>query len=114
MTFKIKAFLVRKPGMSKEAFRTHYEERHLPLALKTFPEIIRHQRNYVAEGGAHFAPSAGMPVWDAVSDIWFADQSGFEAMVARLSTPAGVDIQTDELRFLDRDRCGMMVVDETE
>lgn len=114
MSFKIKAFLVRKPGMTPEAFRDHYEQQHLPLALATFPEIIRHQRNYVTQDGAFFAPDVGMPAWDAVSDIWFADRAGFDAMIARLATPAGAAIQEDEARFLDRERCGMLVVDEVE
>lgn len=112
MSFKIKAFLVRKPGMSSEEFREHYETRHVPLALRTFPEILRHQRNYVVPGGAHFPPDLGMPAWDAVSDIWFADRAGFEAMVGRLGTPATAEIAADEERFLDRERCGMMIVEE--
>lgn len=114
MAFKIKAFLTRKPGMSPAAFRAHYEERHVPLALATFPEIIRHQRNYVAPEGMMFPPQIGMPQWDAVSDIWFADRAGFDAMLARLGTPATAAVAADEAMFLDRDRCGMMIVEEVD
>lgn len=111
--FKIKVFLVRKPGMSVEAFRHHYETRHVPLALRTFPEIIEHRRNYAVEGGAHFPPEVHMPHWDAISDIWFADRAGFDAMLARLADPvATAEVAADELTFLDRPRCGMMLVEE--
>ncbi len=110
--FKIKAFLVRRPDLSMAEFREHYETRHLPLARATFPEIIEHRRNYIDTDGALFPPEVGMPRWDAISDIWFADKAGFDAMVARLGEPAGAAISEDELRFLDRPRCGMMVVEE--
>ncbi len=112
--FKILAFLKRKPGMSPEAFREHYETCHLPLARSTFPEIINHRRNYVQAGGSYFPPSTAMPEWDAISEIWFADRAGFESMLARLAEGTTTKAVTDdEFAFLDRDRCGMMVVDET-
>lgn len=111
--FKVLAFLMRKPGMSREAFREHYETRHLPLARTTFPEILGHRRDYATAGGHHFPPSVGMPEWDAVSEIWFADRAGFEAMLARIAAGDAAAIGEDEQRFLDRERCGMMIVDET-
>ena len=41
-------FLVKsKPGLSREEFCRHYEEAHVPLALKYFPTFKRYVRNYV-------------------------------------------------------------------
>jgi uncharacterized protein (TIGR02118 family) len=111
--FKILAFLCRRPGMTPEAFRAHYETTHLPLARATFPEIVGHRRNYATDGGHHFPPGVAVPAWDAVSEIWFADRTGFDAMLARIASGGAPAITEDELRFLDRERCGMMIVDET-
>lgn len=111
--FKILAFLTRRPGMSREAFREHYETRHLPLARATFPEIVGHRRDYAIEGGHHFPPALGMPEWDAVTEIWFVDRAGFEAMEGRIAAGEAQAITEDELRFLDRERCGMMIVEES-
>lgn len=111
--FKILAFLTRKPGMSPEAFRDHYETQHQPLARRLFPEILGHRRNYATDAGHLFPPGVAMPAWDAVSEIWFADRAGFEAMLARIAAGEAQAISDDELRFLDRARCGMMIVDET-
>lgn len=111
--FKVLVFLIRKPGMTPEAFRDHYETRHVPLALATFPELVEHRRNYPGENGSFFAPDVTMPAWDAISEMRFADRAGFDAMLARIADPvASAEISADELRFLDRPRCGMMIVEE--
>jgi hypothetical protein len=112
--FKIIAFLVRKPGMTHADMRTHYETRHLPLARRTFPQIIEHRRNYPQEGGIFFPPGVVSPHWDVISEIWFADRDGFDAMMVFVSDPqASAELSRDEARFLDREKCGMMIVDET-
>jgi len=112
--FKIIAFLIRKPGLSPAQMRTHYETRHLPLARRTFPQIIEHRRNYPQDGGTYFPAGVPAPGWDAISEIWFADRSGFDAMLAFLSDPQrSAELKQDELEFLDRDKCGMIIVEES-
>ena len=111
--FKIVAFLKRREGISLAEMKAHYEERHLPLALSTFPQIIRHNRNYIDHGSAHFGPDAEHVGYDAISEIWFEDRAGFDAMVALLADPdASAALREDEQRFLDTARCGMAFVEE--
>ena len=111
--FKIIAFLKRREGISLAEMKAHYEERHLPLALSTFPQIIRHSRNYVDHGSARFGPDAEHVGYDVISEIWFEDRAGFEAMAAVLADQeASAALHEDEQRFLDTARCGMMIVEE--
>lgn len=114
MAFKIQAFLVRRPGMSFEAFREHYETKHVPLARKTFPEIQAHRRNYLVPGSNSPGRDGEPASWDAITDIWFADKAAFEAMAARIGTPAAAAVSEDEPRFLDLPRCKLIFVEEVE
>lgn len=112
--FKILCFLNRRPGMTPAEMRAHYENVHVPLARKTFPQILEHRRNWPEDGGAFFGEGAAVPAYDCVSEIWMEDRSGFDAMLALLADPvASAEIKADEVKFLDPSRCGMMIVDET-
>lgn len=110
---KLINFLVRKPGMTPEAFRAHYENSHVPLALKTFPQILEHRRSYPVDGGAFFPPGVTLP-WDCVSELWFADRKGFDDLLAFMGDPvASAEIAKDGDRFIDGSKSGMLLVDET-
>lgn len=112
--FKLICFLNRRVGMTPAEMREHYENVHVPLARKTFPQIVEHRRNWPEEGGAFFAEGYAAPACDCISEIWFEDRAGFDAMLALLADPeASAEIKADEVLFLDPSRCGMMVVDET-
>lgn len=54
-----------------------------------------------------------MAEWDAVSEIWFDDEAGFQSMVEKISTGAAREIVEDGDVFLDQARCGTMIVDVT-
>lgn len=110
---KLMNFLVRRPGMSKAEFRAHYENSHVPLALKTFPQILEHRRSYPEEGGAFFPEGVELP-WDCVSELWFADRKGFDDLLAFMGDPvASAEIAADGELFIDGTRSGMLLVDET-
>lgn len=112
--FKILVFLTRRPGMTLSAMREHYETVHLPLARRTFPQIIEHRRNWPDEKGIFFPENLDPPPFDCITEIWFEDRSGFDDMLKLLADPvASEEIKQDELKFLDRERCGIMVVEET-
>jgi hypothetical protein len=110
---KLILFLVRKPGLSPAEMRMHYETVHIPLIRKIFPQIVEHRRNYPDEGGAFFPPGVVVPHWDVIAEMWVNDRAGLQAMLARQGDPAaGAELVADEATFLDRDKCGMMIVDE--
>lgn len=112
--YKLLLFLVRKPGMSVVEMREHYENVHMPLARKTFPQIIEHRRNWPQSDGFLFPPGADIPRYDVIGEVWFADKTGYDDMLSFLGDPnLNGEMIADEERFLDRSKCGLIVVDES-
>lgn len=111
--FKFLNFLVRRPGMTPEEFRNHYDNTHVPLSFRTFPQILEHRRNYPQDGGAFFPEGTAQP-WDCVAELWFEDRKGFDDMMKFLSDPvASAEVIQDGMKFLDMPKCGMLLVDES-
>ena len=92
------ALIARKPGLSRAAFRAHYEETHAPLGLRVMSGLQRYVRHHVAEqlhGAAGF---------DVVTSFSYRDAAALHAVIARLATPAGDAVLRDELTFMDKPR----------
>jgi hypothetical protein len=82
----------RRPDLSRDAFRDHYETRHAPLAIRHV-HFRKYVRNHViAPANAEF---------DALSEFWPVDPA-FAATVA--SSPAGAILREDEAKFMMADR----------
>lgn len=102
----------RKAGMSPEAFKEHWLERHAPLVLSV-PEFARYLKKYAlyphAEGGN--APGLGaLPDYDGIGELWF---ESVDAMMQAFSEPKYLEIiRPDEELFLDRDACLTFVTEE--
>jgi hypothetical protein len=101
--------LRRKPGISFEQFRDHYETSHAVLGAKYFGHLMTgYRRNYVlpAEGfsgamGAVLA-SKGWD-YDCIAEWDLCDEAAFDQVVAMLSDPViGKIFHDDEEHFLDR------------
>ena len=109
---KILDFLVRKPGITREEFRAHYESSHVPLALKTFPQIREHRRNYAWEATPVSAGIVPVP-WDCVTEIWVTDRAAWDELVAFMSDPErNGEVLADGEKFLDIPKCATLIVQE--
>ncbi len=104
------ALLARKPGLSPEEFRRHYEEVHAPLIRKLVPSLKRYLRNYVTR--RPFPPAAGGTEFDCVTEQWFDSMEGFQQMIDAMAGEAGRAIRADERTFLDRARTVYVIVEE--
>jgi uncharacterized protein (TIGR02118 family) len=91
------AFLQRRADLTRCEFRTHYEERHVELALPQLGGLYRYVRNHVDVDS-----KAGPPPFDAVSEFDYASADSFDSMSARLASQAGDTIREDELRFMHK------------
>jgi hypothetical protein len=109
----------RKPGMSFEAFREHYEARHAPLALSLIPQIHSYVRNYVRHDLDHsidgFEGAGGGLGFDVVTEITYASREDYEASLRVLDDPeVRRTIAEDEERFIDRSATKYFLVETEE
>ena len=101
---KIVIFFKRKPGMSVEAFQTHWRTVHKDIILR-LPGI----RRYVQ---SHPLPSSyrkGEPPFDAVAESSFDDT---QAMRTLAKTPQYAAVLADEPNFIDAPSMGSIITDE--
>lgn len=111
--YKILLFMKRKPGMSVQAFRDYYENRHVPLALKYSSAVKRYIRRFIdplphPETGPHAEPA-----FDVITELWFDDQALFDSTVKYLTTTIMPDeIVADEKNLFDRTTFRLATVTE--
>ncbi|KAI1876588.1 hypothetical protein JX265_004114 [Neoarthrinium moseri] len=130
MTYSVLIFAFRKPGITPEQFRAHYEGTHIALAKdiagEHFP--LSHTRRYIhrteakAEGTERHA---GYPAtvlngnqadfeYDAVAELTFSDATAFQTFYDIYQKPENLArIQGDEAMFLDGSKMTAVVVGET-
>lgn len=109
---KIAMLLVRKPGMSKQAFRDYWLNVHGPLVMSV-PDIRRHVAKYVqchtTDDWFSFLVGEG-PVFDGAAEIWCDSLEEARAMFAEPKVEEL--IYPDELNFLDMDRFVLLLLEE--
>lgn len=96
----------RKPGMSKEAFKAHYESSHAPMAMRHMGHLVKdYRRNYTAEQYGLTSRGPGTePEYDAVTVITFASDADFEEFFRIARTPGiAEEFVEDEIAHLDRE-----------
>jgi hypothetical protein len=116
---KLMALAWRKPGMSLEAFREHYETRHAPLALSLIPQMQSYVRNYVRHDLGHsiegFEGSGSGADFDVITEITYASRADYEASLKNLDDPEVRRlIAEDEERFIDRSATKYFLVETVE
>ena len=101
---RVFVLLKRKPGMSFEAFRTHYESSHAKLGEKYFGHLFAsYRRNYIPEGRRFEDGSVGDNAYDCLTELVFRDSGGYEELRRIASDPEIHRIlKEDEAKFLDR------------
>ncbi len=102
-TFKILMFLKRRPGMSVEAFRDYYENRHAPLCEKYTSGVNRYIRRFLdPQRDSETGRTDELP-FDVITELWFEDEAVFRATVEFLSTgPLPDEVIEDEKKLFDR------------
>jgi len=105
MTFTILLYVYRKEGTTPSAFRTYYDNNHIPLAKSIFGPAfpITHTRRYVQrsdeDGNAAVLIGTQEDVpYDAVSELVFEDKEHFEKFMARFAEEKE-RLEKDEANF---------------
>jgi len=111
--FKVIWLLRRKPGITHEQFRDHYETSHSVIAKKHFGHLMTaYRRNYKTDcwgggvTGAEEAASFGPREWefDVAAEWEMPDEVAFDEIMRIVSAPEIAPIfYADEEHFLDRE-----------
>ena len=106
---KVMMLVSRRPDVSREQFRAHYEGVHAPLAASHIPHLIRYVRNYVVD---QFRSDLAC---DCITEFWFDHpgpwaQARLELFPAELLDLFG----DDERKFMDRGSMRVLVVEQGE
>jgi hypothetical protein len=104
---KVIFLLKRKPGISHEQFRQHYENSHAKLGQKYFGHLlVGYVRNYVGE--VRSARSLGTKNigwdYDCVTEFILPSEQALQELYGLFAHPViGKIFYDDEEHFLDRD-----------
>lgn len=120
---KLVFFLKRKPGITPEQFREHYERSHVAYAQKYIGHLlVSYVRNYPTM--ALLDPSnvtPGVPPvphdigWDAITEMRVKDMAAVEEISRIFNDPAIQPIlKADERKFLDDKATVMIMCDERD
>ncbi|MBM3157300.1 MAG: EthD family reductase [Chloroflexi bacterium] len=103
---KAMSLLKRKPGITLDEFARHYEEVHVPLAMKHFP-FKKYVRNYVSK-----PEEAEEPWFDCITEVWFETMKDCQAAAEFSASESYKVISDDEEKFMDRGKIVAFIVDE--
>ena len=107
--FKFILLLKRKPGLSQEEFINHYNNVHIPMGTKLFPDQTRkHIRNFPID--VENAP------YDCISEVFFDSEEAFNKFMAVYANNPDDErvkaIYDDESKFFDREKIIFIPVNE--
>lgn len=94
---KLLSVKTRLPGTTRESFRRHYEERHIPLGLGFIDRFRwrKYARNHVV------AVHAGEVDFDCLTEFWFENPADQESTRVFAASPEFRVLDDDDGRFLD-------------
>jgi uncharacterized protein (TIGR02118 family) len=93
---RVLAFIKRRPDVTREFFRNHYETTHVATALPLLGGVVCYERRHIQE------EIHGAPGFDCMSTFGYRDGAAAGAAFARIESPAGDAIRRDEQRFMDK------------
>lgn len=113
---KVVGMLRRRPGMSPEAFREHYERVHRVIGEKYLKgHAVRYVRRYLVPLAGATPQEPDALGFDAMWEIWYPDQAAFDAAMARIAEPDAVkEINEDVARLFDAPARRYYTVEEVE
>lgn len=110
---KMMVLINAKPGISLEAFRDHYEHKHVPLILRLHPMIAEYRRNYIDAQRTTLNPGLEWPDFDVITEARFESWDDFDRFRAVSADPAvRQQVLADEAHFVNTAKTRRLIVDE--
>jgi hypothetical protein len=91
---RVHAFMVRLPSVSRDEFREHYEEIHVPTAMPILGGTQTYVRHHVCE------ELHGKPPFDCMTLFEYPDAATVAAVFARVAGPEAAAVHADEDTFM--------------
>ena len=112
--FKTVSMFKRHPSLTVEQFKDHYENIHVPLALRNVKgKARRYIRKYPEPRPNPMTGMVAEPEYDVVMEFWHDDKQAYEAMMASMkASPLLPEIIADEERLFDRPKSRNFFIDE--
>lgn len=103
---KLLMMLKKNEALTTEQFRKHYEDVHARIGAKYLKgRAVRYVRRFLDPIPDRVTGAVPETDYDVITEIWFADEEGFKAALARLSQPdASAEITADERILFERSR----------
>ncbi|MFO0690392.1 MAG: EthD domain-containing protein [Myxococcota bacterium] len=94
---KLLSVKTRRDGSTRAAFRSHYEERHVPLGLGFIDRFrwAKYVRNHVLD------VETGRVDFDCLTEFWFASRDDQASTRVFAASPEFAVLDEDDPRFLD-------------
>lgn len=100
---KVITLLKRKPGLTVEAFQSHWRDHHAPL-VANLPGLVHYVQSHALLQGY----TKGELLFDGISEEWFESP---EALAGAQASKAWSDASAVEAAFLEQSRTVRMPVD---
>ncbi|HVN37043.1 MAG TPA: EthD domain-containing protein [Myxococcota bacterium] len=91
---RVHAFMVRLPSVSRDEFRDHYEQIHVPTAMPILGGTRTYVRHHVRE------ELHGTPPFDCMTLFEYPDPATIAAVFARVAGPESAAVHADEDTFM--------------
>jgi hypothetical protein len=105
---RVLAFMRRLPGVTRDAFREHYEAIHVPIALPFLTGTAGYVRHHVRE------EIHGAPDFDCMTRFDYPDGATVKAVFEQTEGPQADAIRRDERTFMDKPAIVFFPVEEAE
>jgi uncharacterized protein (TIGR02118 family) len=99
---KFMVVLYRRPDLGEGEFQAYLRDVHGPMA-EAIPDLLHYTQNFVAPD-----PTRKPPGWDAIVELFWADQ---ETMEAAWASPEGRAATADLAEFADLSKTTWSLVD---
>src|ERR1700761_166670 len=118
MPYTMMALATRRPGMTPTAFKTYYEETHIPLIKSITGDLfpITHTRHYLQLNEDNtpmlLIGDKAAVGYDAIAELTFTDKAAFDAYMAVIIGSKEIMVDADE--FLDQSKNILFIIDEAK